>query len=79
MVRANLLSDTDFMLKPGDLVLQDRQLEISEDGFGEAVFSLENDLEAARAFWGAPTRRSGIRSPFLPGQRVPLGQLLEWQ
>ena len=67
------------LLKISKSFLQDRQLEISEDGFGEAVFSLENDLEAARAFWGAPTRRSGIRSPFLPGQRVPLGQLLEWQ
>lgn len=54
-----------------------RQANMGEDGFGEAVFTLL-DESSAQTFWTAPTRRSGIRSPHLPGQRMSLGQLIRF-
>jgi hypothetical protein len=57
---------------------QAKQVNMGEDGFGEALFTLSNDETMAKAFWNQPTRRSGIRSPHLPGQRMSLGQLVRF-
>jgi len=59
-------------------LIHDRVLEMDEDGFGEAVFTLHGDLEAARKFWQTPQRRTGIRSPNLPDQRMTVKALLAW-
>jgi hypothetical protein len=64
--------------KASKQLIQDRLIDITEDGFGEAVFTLEGDVEMAKKFWVSPQRRSPIRSAYIPDQRCTLKELLAW-
>ena len=56
-----------------------RQIDPSEQGFGEALFTLENNEAEAKLFWEKNDKqRPVLRHPYLPPIRTSLGQLMHW-
>ena len=66
------------LIKASKILIENRLLDLAETGFGEALFTLQRDMQAARTYWESPKRQTGIRSPYLPEQRATLGSLLGW-
>jgi hypothetical protein len=64
--------------KASETLQEDRQLDVTENGFGEALFTLHGDQSAARQYWESIHRQSGIRSAHLPAPRAVLLELLAW-
>ena len=67
------------LISAGKTLGATRQIDASEDGFGEALFTLmENESEAKR-FWENNSKLRGcLKSPYIPPIRTSLGQLLHW-
>jgi hypothetical protein len=66
------------LVKASKVLIENRLLDVTETGFGEALFTLQGDIQAARTYYDSPKRQTGIRSPYLPEQRATLGSLLGW-
>ena len=67
------------IVKVGKSLQAIRQLDSNETGFGEALFTLMADKEAADAFWDEQESVSMIKLPaYLPPPRTTLGGLIQF-
>ena len=68
------------LVSAGKSLTLTRQLDVSEEGFGEVLFTLMHNQHEAQSFWDkhAKPRFPFLKSPYLPPIRTCLGQLVTW-